>query len=152
MTSAIELNDPEYRWYHKKEMKEILTSYHKRKELGVIVICYQDLREKYLNSIREVESRSLDWIRFKLLVDMVPLGLDRDKKKGNLEIRDMLHFERRDACKCYICGRVSRFTQFHHIMPNGDISDENIVTLCYACHQMVHLSLHVAHKWKWTVL
>lgn len=47
---------------------------------------------------------------------------------------------RRDGWRCQSCGRQSAL-QVHHVKPRsdlGDDSDENLITLCAACHRLVH--------------
>ncbi|MDD1778274.1 MAG: HNH endonuclease [Candidatus Helarchaeota archaeon] len=38
--------------------------------------------------------------------------------------------------------------QVHHIIPWGDSSDSNLITLCFHCHNAVHLILCRAGKWR----
>jgi 5-methylcytosine-specific restriction endonuclease McrA len=146
MIDISKINDPEYRWYHKREMTEILTDYHKRNDMGIITLNYQRLREEYLKTIKETRLHALDWSRFKHLIDSVPIRAYGEKTKTKLQPRDMYHFELRDKCACYLCGTISRYTEFHHIIPTGDTSDENIVTLCESCHKMVHIALYASGK------
>lgn len=143
-----ELNDPEYRWYHKEEMSKIMPFVSERKRLGVKVIDYPKLRSEYLSKIKEVRSHDLNWFLFKKLIDAVPNNVYNETDKKKLQPMDMYHFEKRDRCECYLCGTVSRYTQFHHIIPTGPVSDENIVTLCRACHKMVHIALYSSGKRK----
>jgi hypothetical protein len=143
------LNDPEYRWYHKRELQDIMPHYTKRKELGIESINYHDLRLQFLNTIKEKPSNNLNWKKFEYLIDIVPNNLNKSIKKTSLQPADMLHFEKRDGCNCYLCGTISRYTQFHHIRPNGGVSDDNIVTLCLNCHKLVHLALYKSGKWKY---
>jgi hypothetical protein len=35
------------------------------------------------------------------------------------------------------------------VIPDGDVSDENIVTLCVHCHQIVHQILYVEGRWRY---
>ena len=148
MPTISELNDPEYRWQHKEEMSKIMPYADKRKRLGVKIIDYPALRASYLSKIKEVRHHILDWVRFRHLIDSVPSSAYASASKTKLQPKDMYHFERRDKCRCYICGTVSRYTQFHHIIPTGDTTDDNIVTLCISCHKMVHIALYTSGKRK----
>lgn len=148
MPTLNELNDPEYRWQHKEEMSKIMPYADERKRLGVKIIDYPSLRASYLSKIKEVRHHTLDWNRFRHLVDCVPSSAYASAPKTKLQPKDMYHFERKDRCRCYICGTVSRYTQFHHIIPTGDTADDNIVTLCISCHKMVHIALYTSGKRK----
>lgn len=150
MTDINLLNDPEYRWTHKEEMLKIMPYTSIRNQLGIKVIDYTKLRHEYLSKIKEKRKYELNWERFKQLIFSVPYGLDRSEHKSQLQPKDMYHFERRDGCECYLCGTISRFTHFHHIIPNGEVTNENIVTLCHACHDMVHLALYTSGRWRHT--
>ncbi|MFA5715403.1 MAG: hypothetical protein WC998_06670 [Candidatus Paceibacterota bacterium] len=143
-----ELNDPEYRWYHKEEMSKIMPFVSERKRLGLKVIDYPKLRREFLSTIKEVRYHDLDWVLFKKLIDAVPTSVYNETTKKTLQPMDMYHFEKRDRCECYLCGTISRRTQLHHIIPTGDTSDKNIVTLCGACHKMVHIALYSSGKRK----
>lgn len=159
-----ELNDPEYRWYHKKEMAEIMPYFTRRKALGVKILNYEELRTKVDNKIVEVIRHNLDWDRFKFLIDEVPDTHDSNCRKKELNPKDRLHFERRDRGVCFVCGstyhygscnvfayveRTYKLSHLHHVDPLGDKSDQNIVTLCTHCHQMVHSAMFVSGKWKY---
>jgi hypothetical protein len=148
MTDINLLNDPEYRWNHKEEMSKIMPYPSIRNEIGIIVIDYEKLREEYLKTIKEKIINRLDWNIFKSLVEAVPYNTDKFRTKTKLQPADMYHFERRDNCKCLMCETVSRHTQFHHIIPNGEVTDKNIVTLCLHCHQLVHQALYKTGRWK----
>jgi len=146
-------NDPEYRWQHKEEMSKIMPYSQERKRLGLVVIDYQKLRQEYLSTIKENKVHNLNWNKFSRLVEEVPSSAMRssDKKTG-LQPKDFYHFERRDKCVCYLCETVSRHTQFHRVIPNGDVSDSNIVTLCEACHKLVHMALFCSGRWRYSLL
>jgi hypothetical protein len=159
-----QFNDPEYRWYHKKEMKEVMTHTSERNRLGLNVINYEVLRSDNDSKIREKRKHNLDWDKFKHLVMGIPDNLDKKKKKGTFQPKDRLHFEVRDKGLCYLCGSTFHYgscnvyaytktnynlSHLHHIIPNGDITDENIITLCTHCHQMVHQATFIVGKWKY---
>lgn len=146
MTSIEQLNDTEYRWYHKEEMAKIMPFTSERNRLGIKIINYDELRREHISKIKELKSHELQWDRFKRLVDSVPLSAYRETSKTKLQPKDLHHFEKRDGCKCYLCGTVSRFTQLHHVIPTGPVTDDNIVTLCESCHKMVHIALYASGK------
>lgn len=158
------LNDPEYRWYHKEEMAKIMPYYTERKRLGVKIIDYEALRLTNAMKIKEKINHDLNWNAFRKLVEIDINSIDYTKKKSVLQPKDRLHFEVRDRGLCFICGsiyyygscNVYAYTQsnykmshLNHIIPNGDTTDENIVTLCTHCHQMVHQALFVAGNWRY---
>jgi hypothetical protein len=156
------VNDPEYRWNHKEEMAQIMPYYSERKKYGVEVLDYNTLRYENSLRIKPTINRRFDWNLFKSVVDMVPDNLDRSKTKESLQPKDRLHFEMRDMGECYLCGQINtygsnnkylsynggyRVSQLHHIIPNGRTTDENIITLCLHCHQLVHQILYLLGKW-----
>ena len=47
---------------------------------------------------------------------------------------------RRDGWRCQLCGSMQKL-EVHHVMfrsHGGDDSDENLTTLCVACHVLAH--------------
>lgn len=159
-----DLNDPEYRWYHKKEMEKIMPYVSERKRLGVIVLDYEKLRAENDMNIHVKTCHNLNWNAFKMLVEIDTEAIDYNEKKKALQPKDRLHFETRDKGLCFICGSIYRYgscnvyaytqtnyklSHLHHIIPNGDTIDDNIVTLCTHCHQMVHQAMYVAGKWRY---
>jgi len=167
MTSIKLLNDPEYRWYHKEEMSKIMPFTSERKRLGIKVIDYEFLRDENDKKIKLCTDRDFDWDTFKSVVDRVPDDCNKlNSKKVSLQPKDRLHFERRDMGKCYICDQVNHYgsnnnyslytynsysvSQLHHIIPNGETSDRNIITLCVHCHQLVHQALYLTGKWRYS--
>lgn len=164
MTTNEQLNDPEYRWNHKTQLSKIMPHYHERKRLGIISLDYEKLRQENDDKIKEKTCHDLEWGFFKGLVDTLPNTIDKTRKKENLQPSDRLHFETRDKGVCYLCRSIYHYgscnkyrssektyklSHLHHILPNGDVSDDNIITLCTHCHQMVHQALQVAGKWKY---
>jgi 5-methylcytosine-specific restriction endonuclease McrA len=160
-----DLNDPEYRWYHKEEMSKIMPYRSERKLFGVKTIDYEKLRNENDGKIKINPMRNFCWERLKRAVDSVPLVIDKTQKKGVLDPRDRLHFERRDKGVCWICGQVNHYgsnniysmytynssgvSHLHHIIPNGPTTDNNIMTLCTHCHQVVHQILYLSGKWRY---
>ncbi len=164
MTSVDQLNNPEYRWHHKTEMSQIMPYYTERKRLGIITLDYEKLRRDNESRIKESVMHELDWNRFKNLIYCIPDNLNKSKKKVSFQPIDRLHFETRDKGFCYLCNSIYHYgscnvysssektyklSHLHHIIPNGDVTDDNIVTLCTHCHQMVHQVMYVAGKWKY---
>ena len=158
------LNDPEYRWYHKEEMAKIMPFTSERNRLGIKALDWVALRYENDLKIKEQRRHNLDWDKFKRLVEGIPDNLDKTKTKKALQPNDRLHFEMRDKGLCYLCGSTFHYgscnvyaytgtnyklSHLHHVIPNGDISDENIITLCTHCHQMVHQASFIAGKWKY---
>ena len=158
-----QLNNPEYRWYHPNEMAKIMPYASERNRLGVEVLDYNELREKNEGTIKERTNHTLNWITFKKLIDIITYNLPNSQKKEALQPKDRLHFEQRDKGVCLVCGSVYHYSScnpytyketnyklshLHHVIPNGKISDDNIVTLCTHCHQMVHQAMFISGKWK----
>lgn len=158
------LNDPEYRWYHKEEMSKIMPFPTERKRLGIKVLDYDALRNENDKKIKVCSERFFSWDRLRLVVDVVPKGLDKLEVKESFSPKDRLHFERRDRGVCDVCWQVNYYgsnnpysshnynsyfvSQLHHVIPNGKIEDSNVITLCVHCHQMVHQALFLLGKWK----
>jgi hypothetical protein len=158
------LNNPEYRWYHPDKMAQIMPYYAERKRLNIKKLDYEELRRKNDERIKEQTSRNLDWDNLKWLIDTIPDDLDRTQKKKGFQPKDRLHFEKRDKGVCYICGSTYHYgscnvyaysqtnyklSHLHHILPNGEITDDNIVTLCTHCHQVVHQIMYISGKWRY---
>ncbi len=167
MMDISKLNDPEYRWQHKYELARAYPNIHHRKLLGIKTLDYSTLRHELAITIREEIIREIDWNKLQHLVNLVPPGCIRSlKKKEQLTPADRYHFELRDRGKCFICGSThgygsnnpyisnsrsgtTKMSHLHHIIPNGEVTDKNITTLCGGCHQLVHMALYVAGKWRY---
>jgi hypothetical protein len=166
MTELSQLNDPEYRWYHKAELSEIMPYRSKRDQMKVKTLNYSKLREVNDSKIKPNKTRNFDWARLQVLVDSIPDNLDASIKKTNLDDKDRLHFEKRDKGTCFVCDQINHYgstnpylygivyagtglSHLHHIIPNGPVSDENIATLCTHCHQVVHHILYLCGKWRY---
>ena len=109
---------------------------------------------------------SIDWDELKELIDQVPDGLDRDQKKEPIPPKIKDSVRKRDGGICIVCSREYEYgssnpylrsqwdkitlkhSHLHHIIPNGDASPDNLITLCGYCHQTVHLLLFIMGKWK----
>ena len=50
------------------------------------------------------------------------------------------HVLRRDGWRCQVCGSLSNLEVHHKELrsQSGDDSDQNLITLCVACHSLVH--------------
>jgi len=159
-------DDPEYRKQHSEKMKKVQADIKLQKISGIILpntetIIQQKRMENDLLIVSE-RNQSLDWKKFKYLIDHIPRNCKRGKKKTPLQPKDRLHFEVRDKGVCYICGSIYHYgscnvyayrdityklSHLHHIIPNGNVSDNNIVTLCTHCHQLVHQAMYISGKW-----
>lgn len=149
MTDLKLLNDPEYRWTHKKEMSEIMPFTSKRRKLKIAIIDYEMLRCENNKKIHErPHPLQLDWDTFEKIVCSVPYKKE-NRKATVLSPPDRLHFEKRDMGECSICGSVHKYpaAHLHHVVPNGGVDEKNIITLCVPCHQMVHIALYVSGRW-----
>jgi hypothetical protein len=165
MTDLKLLNDPEYRWYHKEEMSKYMPSVAERKRMGIVTLDYEKLRGVNDSKIVLDKDRCFDWDRLKRFVDIVPKNLDKSNTKVALNTKDRLHFEKRDKGICAICFQVNHYgsnnhfsmytysggglSHLHHVIPNGGVSDNNIITLCTHCHQVVHQLLYLQGKWRY---
>jgi hypothetical protein len=143
-------------------MSKIMPFYTKRKEMGVLVLDFNKLRAENDASIKEERKYGINWERFKNLVNFKPIS--KSCSKESFSDLDRLHFETRDAGICFVCGSVYHYgscnmysgrdrtynlSHLHHVVPNGCVSDKNIVTLCVHCHQMVHQAMHIEGTWKY---
>lgn len=166
MTDIKLLNDPEYRWNHKDEMSRIMPYTSIRNEMKIKVLDYTELRWKNEEKIKERRSEGINWTRLRELVERVKLDYygNSNRTKTSFQPADKLHFETRDKGRCYLCDSVYHYgsnnkwvqcgngyknSQLHHVIPDGDVSDENIVTLCVHCHQIVHQILYVEGRWRY---
>ena len=94
----------------------------------------------------------IDWEYFRNIVDIVPYGIDRQKKKKYIPPKINQKIRERDKV-CKICGMKEKIgsdgdsnLHIHHILPNGESTEENLVLLCKSCHQAVHCCLYVSGK------
>ncbi len=73
----------------------------------------------------------MNWIRPK-----------QPRLRPDSELYDQLRNEvlRRDGWRCQYCGAMSNLEVHHKELrsQSGDDSEENLVTLCTACHATVH--------------
>ena len=157
MTDIELLNDPDYRWNHKEEMSKMMPFHSIRNELGLVVIDYEKLRSDNNSNIKKKVVHKLDWDILRGLTRSVAHDSDKCRTKTGLQPADRYHFEKRDQGVCCVCGTVSKYgyegdSHLHHVIPNGDVSERNIVTLCKNCHQMVHLALYASGEWKYAMV
>lgn len=92
------------------------------------------------------------------LINRVPYGLDKKQKPEKLSKELRKEIEERDKMKCRVCGLESTWgnkgwgipgkLHCHHIIPNGPATQENLITLCVYCHDVVHLILYRMGKWR----
>lgn len=106
------------------------------------------------------EPKCINYERLAELTEQVPNGLDIHSKKEAISKKLREYFYTRDNGMCYICGRVGEYGSkspyvnmvgrhnLHHIIPNGEASHNNIVTLCLDCHSVVHNMLYILGKWR----
>lgn len=66
---------------------------------------------------------------------------DMEKENYNKELREAVY--KRDNYTCQLCKGNSKNEKLacHHIIPNGPVTMENLITLCYFCHDKIHLFL-----------
>jgi 5-methylcytosine-specific restriction endonuclease McrA len=103
----------------------------------------------------------INFNRLNQLTTEVPNGLDIWKKKTTVSKPDRAKFCAEDDGVCHICGikgeygtaspyvQMSGRHNLHHIIPNGNGTRDNIVTLCINCHRVVHNMLYIEGKWRY---
>jgi len=111
------------------------------------------------------ETSKIQWNALYALTWEIPDNLDKNKKKEPIpkKLRDLIR--ERDNLTCVMCNRVDKngygfknpYNQnilgrlhIHHIIPNGAATEENLITVCNHCHQIVHSILYVEGKWRYT--
>jgi len=100
-----------------------------------------------------IVKRDFDWELLKKLTDDIPYGLERRKAKNIREETKRIVRERDKVCR--LCGRENSvdseshsILHVHHIIPNGESTEDNLILLCKYCHQTVHNILYVTGKWR----
>ena len=96
----------------------------------------------------------INWELLKELVDCVPEDIDKQKKKKYIPPKITETVRERDKV-CKICGIEDKtgsdgnsILHIHHIIPNGESIEKNLILLCKSCHQSVHCCLYVSGKGK----
>lgn len=89
----------------------------------------------------------------------IPDGLDRSKKKEHVTKDLRRSITARDKKTCQICGLHGEYGNpgynfpgklaIHHIIPNGNASMDNNITICRYCHNAVHALLYAQGKWRY---
>jgi len=73
---------------------------------------------------------------------MTPLRPKRTRVRLDPELYEELRNQmlRRDGWRCQLCGTMSNLEVHHKEFRShsGDDSDQNLITLCTACHADVH--------------
>lgn len=95
------------------------------------------------------------------LVD-IPDNLDRKQKKTVISKATRQLVTERDSNTCQLCGLKGNYGNpnydikgkltIHHIIPNGTVELDNLVTLCKYCHGAIHILLYSSGKWKYVPL
>jgi hypothetical protein len=78
---------------------------------------------------------------FDRLVNKIPYG-NRDYVRTTIpkEIQDAIF--KRDDNTCQLCkGVIKESIVCHHIIPSGKAVEENLITLCSFCHDVIHMFL-----------
>lgn len=78
----------------------------------------------------------IDENKLKELLDSAPEVEVREKRKYipeelKQQVKD------RDGCKCVVCNR-EKDLKIHHVVPYGESSLDNLVTVCAYCHEYIH--------------
>jgi len=74
---------------------------------------------------------------------VTPYIVRRPRLKLDASLYKELHRRilERDGWRCQYCGSLDNL-QVHHIQSRGRLGDdveENLITLCASCHEMIHL-------------
>lgn len=96
------------------------------------------------------QSDYMNYDKLKMLIECVPIGLDKKLKKEsiNRNIRTIIEI-RDNEFPCPICERENIEMHIHHIIPNGKATEDNLISLCNSCHAVIHTLLYVSGKWKY---
>jgi len=78
----------------------------------------------------------IDEKKLKRLLDSAPEVTEKKKRKFILEELKQ-EVKDRDSHKCVVCGR-EKDLKAHHIIPYGESSMDNLVTVCGYCHEYIH--------------
>lgn len=102
---------------------------------------------------------TFNWDKIRELVEIVPAGLDLSQKKGKISKKIRRELVKRDNLTCQCCGLQDKYGNpgfdipgklaVHHIIPNGEATLENCITLCKYCHNVIHLILYILKKWRY---
>jgi len=102
---------------------------------------------KHLEKIHNISNQN-NYFDFKLFLHCTS-GMNTFnsgiRTKISKDVRDKI-LERDKGC-CALCGQYKRYV-IHHIIPDGDNSQENLITLCIGCHTLIHRVLFLQGKWK----
>ena len=89
----------------------------------------------------------------------IPSNLDRKKRKQPISKEGRKLVIERDNNTCQICGLQDKYGNpgfdvpgklaIHHIIPNGEATPDNLITLCRYCHNAVHAILYASGKWRY---
>lgn len=99
------------------------------------------------NSLREILYRQAKHIKLEIhgfdlnlmyrLLNQVPFYREGVIKEPiSKEMREFIY--NRDDYTCQLCYRSWRDVYCHHIDPQGSANDDNLITLCNACHEIIH--------------
>jgi len=89
----------------------------------------------------------------------IPDNLDRRIKKEKISKERRIKLGERDNKSCRVCGLQGEYGNpgfdipgklaIHHIIPNGNGTLDNTITLCRYCHNAVHALLYASGKWRY---
>ena len=60
----------------------------------------------------------------------------KTKESFSIEMRDYIYA--RDNYMCHLCHSSWNGLICHHIHPQGNITEDNLITLCLKCHEIIH--------------
>lgn len=83
-------------------------------------------------------------INWDKLRELVEVEIPEDPEREYLSPGMKEWIKSRDAV-CVICGR-DKDLHVHHIIP-GKSTEDNLITLCKFCHQVVHCLLYVTGRY-----
>lgn len=101
----------------------------------------QDRESIYELLLRRSKKARLELFGFDLnvldmLLNHVPIYVEGKKEPYSTEMRDYIY--ERDNYECRLCYSSWNGFHCHHIIPNGSASEDNLITLCLKCHEIVH--------------
>lgn len=85
----------------------------------------------------------INWEKLRELVEVDTTNKTRREEVTNYN-KVRLAVRRRDG-GCVVCGNTKKL-HVHHIIPDGLSTEDNLVTLCRTCHQVVHGLLYVTGR------
>lgn len=81
-------------------------------------------------------THTIDAVNLSNIIDKAP-EVDEKIKRKHIPPELKVEVKERDGNRCVVCGREKNL-KVHHMIPYGESSLENLITLCEFCHEYVH--------------